>query len=50
MDTIRFDIVKNAFGGFDAVPMINDRSLIEILKDVEMPLAEQENTPELAGE
>lgn len=48
MNEIRFDIQHSEFGNL-VVPFINGKSLISILKEIELPFAKKEGTPRIAG-
>jgi hypothetical protein len=53
MDAIRFEIGERddpTYGLVDAVAIfVNDRNLIDILREVELPFATREGKPDLAG-
>ena len=53
MDTIRFEIGERedpADGIVDAVNVfVNDRNLVDILREVELPFAARDSRPDLAG-
>jgi len=48
MNEIRFDIQHSEFGNL-VVPIIDGKSLISILKEVELPFAKSEGSPSIAG-
>ena len=48
MNEIRFDIQNSEFGNL-VVPLIDGKSLISILKDVELPFAKKEGSSKIAG-
>ncbi len=53
MDVLRIVVKAGCKGGspsVEAVVHINDRSLIDLAREVELPFAERDGTPSLAGE
>jgi hypothetical protein len=48
MNEVKFDI-QNSEDGNLVVPLIDGKSLISILKDVELPFAKKEGSPKIAG-
>ena len=48
MNEIRFDIQHSEFGNL-VVPIIDDKSLISILKDIELSFAKKEGSSKIAG-
>lgn len=48
MNEIRFDIHHSEYGNI-VVPVIDGKSLITILKKIELPLAKKEGSPSIAG-
>jgi hypothetical protein len=48
LNELRFDIQHSEFGNL-VVPLIDSKSLVSILRKIELPFAKQEGHPELVG-
>ena len=50
MNKIGFKVEHREYGGKEIIPIIDDKSLISILKDFEFVFAKSEGSPKIAGQ